>query len=275
MLLAHLEDPLGHVLLGHAALDVEGCPRRLRVDDVLLCRLHPVARVGVLAAEGEPVVMVVPSLAQNGRDLGAAEASGEDRRGAPLVRVRGARGVCIHSRSHGLHEEFPIIFTVAAPRFSARHCSGLELQGARATVGPPAKDAGLRRRRVLPPSHGFPLLALAVALCTRTITGVDADLSVSPGCAILLAPLGTNGRIVAYTRPQRLLRRRRWSVDSHHRAVALVLAELRVGVISTVFVAPLVVHDVGDLCYCDADARAALPSRLHRMAAYEHRGQHD
>ena len=93
VLLAHLQDPRVHVLLGDAALDVEGCPVRLRVDDVLLCGLHPVARVSVLAAEGEPVVVVVPSLAQNGRDLRAAEAAGEDRCGAPLVRVRGARGV--------------------------------------------------------------------------------------------------------------------------------------------------------------------------------------
>ena len=121
MLLAHLQDPRGHVLLGHAALDVEGCPGRFRVHDVLLCGLHPVARVSVLATEREPVVMVVPSLAQNGRDLGTAEASGENRCGAPLVRVRGARGVCIHSWSHGFHEEFPIILTVAAPRLPARH----------------------------------------------------------------------------------------------------------------------------------------------------------
>ena len=88
-----------------------------------------------------------------------------------------------------------------------------------------------------------------------------------------MAPLGINGRIVAHTIAQRLLRRLLGFVDGNHRAMALVLAQLRVGVIRTVFVAPLVVHDVGDLCHCYADARRLTPRR-HRMVAYCEHGQH-
>ena len=124
-------------------------------------------------------------------------------------------------------------------------------------------------------SHGFPLFTFGVVLLTRTVTGIDADFCVAPEFAIVFAPLSRNCRIGTDTNPRH--RRRRalsGDVDGHHGAVALVLAELRGGAVSTVFVAPLVGHDVNDACVCDADA-CALPPWPNRMAtAKRHSDEH-